>query len=558
VAEDFGDHGAELVPGDHVAGYQIEAQIGRGGMAVVYRALDLRLGRPVALKVLAPHLSTDEAFRQRFIRESQAAAGVDHPHIIPVFEAGQAGDVLFIAMRYVAFGDVRALIEAEGPLAANRTASMATQVASALDAAHAYGLIHRDVKPGNILIDRTATSDADHVYLSDFGLSKHSLAATTLTATGQFMGTLDYVSPEQIQGHPADGRADQYALACTVMEMLTGAPPFRRDESMALLWDQLEALPPPVTRRRPDLPAAIDVVIGTALAKSPANRYPTCMDFAVALRQACDVSRVTIRPATAPPAAVPIQAGAAAGAGPGALATPIPLATPAPPTSADAQWPATAMREPAATMYDRPAQRPGGHDTAVPRPTREPATGSLGDAEPRHPSARDTRPLRDDHLVPARRPGPPPRRAGPPPRRSRATVAVAAVAVVAALSAAGYVLTHHSAPRPHHGSAATRTTGPQVTLTPAQVVQAYINAINAEDYRKAWALVGDKGPSYQAYEAGFAGTARDTLTIKNVAGNVVTANLAAAQTNGSTKYYQGTYTVTDGIISKADVEQIGG
>ena len=184
-------------------------------MAVVYRALDLRLGRLVALKVLAPHLGEDEAFRQRFIRESRAAAGVDHPHIIPVFEAGEAGGVLFIAMRYVSHGDVRSLIDAEGRLSPARTATITSQVASALDAAHAHGLVHRDVKPGNILLGQASGSDADHVYLSDFGLSKHSLTPSTLTSTGQFLGTLDYVSPEQIQGHPVDGRADQYALACT-------------------------------------------------------------------------------------------------------------------------------------------------------------------------------------------------------------------------------------------------------------------------------------------------------------------------------------------------------
>ena len=234
----------DLAPGEQLAGYQIQERIGHGGMAVVYRALDLRLGRLVALKVLAPHLGEDEAFRQRFMRESRAAAGVDHPHIIPVFEAGEAAGVLFIAMRYVGHGDVRKLIESEGSLTPERTARIAGQVASALDAAHAHGLVHRDVKPANILLGEASGSDTDHVYLSDFGLSKHSLTPSTLTSTGQFLGTLDYVSPEQIQGQPVDGRADQYALACAVVEMLTGAPPFSRGDSMALMWAQLEAEPP--------------------------------------------------------------------------------------------------------------------------------------------------------------------------------------------------------------------------------------------------------------------------------------------------------------------------
>ncbi len=231
----------DLAPGEQLAGYEIQQQIGRGGMAVVYRALDLRLGRLVALKVLAPHLGEDEAFRQRFMRESRAAAGVDHPHIIPVFEAGEAADVLFIAMRYVGQGDVRSLIEAQGPLSPARTAVITSQVASALDAAHAHGLVHRDVKPANVLLGQASRTDDDHVYLSDFGLSKQSLTPSTLTSTGQFLGTLDYVSPEQIQGQPVDGRADQYALACSVVEILTGVPPFRRDDSMAVMWAQLEA-----------------------------------------------------------------------------------------------------------------------------------------------------------------------------------------------------------------------------------------------------------------------------------------------------------------------------
>ncbi|MGH3306020.1 MAG: serine/threonine-protein kinase, partial [Streptosporangiaceae bacterium] len=287
MTQDVHSGAGDLAPGDRVAGYEIQAQLGRGGMAVVYRALDLRLGRVVALKVLAPELGEDEAFRQRFIRESRAAAGVDHPHIIPVFEAGESAGVLFIAMRYVSGGDVRSQIEAGGPLGPHRVAEIASQVASALDAAHARGLVHRDVKPGNVLLGQASSSGHDHVYLSDFGLSKHSLNPSTLTSTGQFLGTLDYVSPEQIQGHPVDGRADQYALACTVAEMLTGAPPFQRADTMALMWAQLQAAPPRLTERRPELPPAVDQVIARALAKSPGSRYASCRAFAEALTVAC-------------------------------------------------------------------------------------------------------------------------------------------------------------------------------------------------------------------------------------------------------------------------------
>jgi serine/threonine protein kinase len=307
VTQDTQSGPGDLAPGEQLAGYQIQERIGHGGMAVVYRALDLRLGRLVALKVLAPHLGEDEAFRQRFMRESRAAAGVDHPHIIPVFEAGEAAGVLFIAMRYVGHGDVRKLIESEGSLTPERTARIAGQVASALDAAHAHGLVHRDVKPANILLGEASGSDTDHVYLSDFGLSKHSLTPSTLTSTGQFLGTLDYVSPEQIQGQPVDGRADQYALACAVVEMLTGAPPFSRGDSMALMWAQLEAEPPRLTDRRPDLPRAVDEVIAAAMSKSPDGRYASCREFASALAGACQQHRHRPGPPTAVVEPVPAE-----------------------------------------------------------------------------------------------------------------------------------------------------------------------------------------------------------------------------------------------------------
>jgi serine/threonine-protein kinase len=275
----------EFAIGSHLAGYRLDGQIGRGGMAVVYRAHDPRLDRRVALKVLAPDLARDEGFRQRFIRESRTAAAVDHPHIIPVFEAGESGGVLFIAMRYVEGGDVGTLIDQANPLPAARVVRIVTQVASALDAAHARGLVHRDVKPGNILLDSSAASD--HVYLSDFGLSKQSLSSSHLTATGQFLGTLDYVAPEQIESRPVDGRTDLYALGCATFEMLSGSPPFKRDQRLAALWAQLSEPPPALTARRGDLPAAVDQVLAKALAKSPDDRYQTCLDFAAALRGAC-------------------------------------------------------------------------------------------------------------------------------------------------------------------------------------------------------------------------------------------------------------------------------
>ena len=281
------DERGPVPAGARVAGYRVDEQIGRGGMAVVYRAYDLQLDRQVALKVLDPVLAGDGEFRQRFIRESRAAA-VDHPNIIPVFAAGEADGVLFIAMRYVSGPDVRTLIDSTGPLPARRAVDIVAQVAAALDTAHGRGLVHRDVKPANMLLDPApGGSRSDHVYLSDFGLSKQALTGLGLTAAGALVGTLDYAAPEQIENRPVDGRSDLYSLACTAFEMLCGTPPFRRDQHLALLWAQLSAPPPPLTSRRPDLPPAVDQVLAKALAKSPGDRYPRCLDFAEALRAAC-------------------------------------------------------------------------------------------------------------------------------------------------------------------------------------------------------------------------------------------------------------------------------
>ena len=309
AGDSVADVAAGFAAGSRVAGYRLEGQIGQGGMAVVYRAHDERLDRQVALKILAPALAADDAFRQRFIRESRAAAAVDDPHIIPVFEAGEAAGVLFIAMRYVGGGDMRTLMDREGPLSAGRAAAIVSPVASALDAAHVAGLVHRDVKPANVLVD-AQPGRPDHVYLSDFGLSQG--AASSLTGTGQFSGTLEYIAPEQIEGKAVDGRADEYALACAAFELLTGAPPFRRDEAMAVMYAQLSEPPPPLTSRRPDLPPAADQVFARALAKAPADRYPSCREFADALRAAFGLqpydSGLGTVPADHPPTQIARQA----------------------------------------------------------------------------------------------------------------------------------------------------------------------------------------------------------------------------------------------------------
>jgi serine/threonine-protein kinase len=279
---------AGLAPGSRVAGYLLEGQAGAGGTAAVFRARDERLGRVVALKLLAAGLTGDEGFRRRFLREARAVAAVDHPHIIPVYEAGEADGVLFIAMRFVAGGDLRAVVSREGGLTPERAAAFISPVASALDAAHAAGLVHRDVKPANMLVDR-GPGRPEHVYLSDFGLARGMLSSSGLTSAGQFLGTPDYAAPEQISGAAVDGRADQYGLACVVYTILAGSVPFEREQPMAVLYSHLFHPPPRVTRVRPDLPAAVDEVLGRALAKEPGDRYASCGAFADALRQALGV-----------------------------------------------------------------------------------------------------------------------------------------------------------------------------------------------------------------------------------------------------------------------------
>ena len=284
----LGPETRELEPGEVVAGYRVEARIGAGGMAVVYRARDEKMQRLAALKVMAPEWAAEREFRERFVLESRAAAKVDHPHVIPVYKAGEDGGMLFITMRLVSGGDLRGVMQREGRggLAPGRALELLAPVAAALDAAHAAGLVHRDVKPTNILID-AGPGGAERVYLSDFGLTKDALSDEPLTQSGHYLGTPFYSAPEQAQGKKdLDGRADQYALACVAFERLTGSPPFPRDSVLAALSAHLTEPPPRLTLQRRDLPAAADAVLARALAKAPADRYPSCSDFTGALATA--------------------------------------------------------------------------------------------------------------------------------------------------------------------------------------------------------------------------------------------------------------------------------
>ena len=278
---------ADLAPDTTFGDYRIERVLGRGGMSVVYLAEHQGLKRRVALKVLSPQLAEDPRFRERFVRESQVAASIDHPNVIPIYEAGEAEGQLFIAMRYVEGTDLRALLHEEGRLEEGHAVGILLQVAGALDAAHARGLVHRDVKPGNILVARAEGSTAgEHVYLSDFGLTKRAASDSGVTGTGQFVGTLDYASPEQFEGKTLEPRADVYSLGCVLYECLAGHPPFRRESDAAVMYAHLLEDPPPLTGQRPGLPEEIDRVIERATAKKPEQRFESAGELGTAARVA--------------------------------------------------------------------------------------------------------------------------------------------------------------------------------------------------------------------------------------------------------------------------------
>jgi hypothetical protein len=414
------------------------------------------------------------------------------------------------------------------------------------------------------------TSRPDHLYLSDFGLAKPSAAASGLTATGQFFGTVDYVAPEQIQGDPLDGRTDQYALACAAFEMLSGSPPFQRENGMAVISAQLSEPPPSLSARVPGLPADADRVIAKALAKSPADRYDRCLDFAEALLAACGpeaagagvgLAGVLYSPTQAAMPMTPATAADAGGPGP---AQP-PSATPGHPVEGTGHPPAGAgfsppppagfpPQPPIRTGFPPPPAEP---DPATPRWSGQPDPGYRGD------------------------------RGGRDRRRSRGafTVGLVAALIVLFFAAAGvtYLVLHKtrdtglsavgsgatagssapsapasSAPTaPASSSALPASPSPPPPGVLAATVRSYYAAINHHRYARAWRLGGrNTGETYHAYISGFAGTAHDTVTIQSVSGDVVTAQLVAQQTNGTVKTYQGSYTVEGGVITRFSVQQV--
>jgi serine/threonine protein kinase len=278
-----------LEPTAIIAGYRIEAAVGRGGMGVVYRATQLALERPVAIKLIATERAQDPVFRSRFERESRLAASIEHVNVIPVYEAGEDDGLLYIVMRLVEGVDLAQLLEHDGSLEPARAARLVGQLAGALDAAHARGLVHRDVKPANVLL---TLDEPEHLYLTDFGVAKQLGAGGGMTRAGGWVGTLDYLAPEQIRGEATGPGGDVYALAGLLCHCLTGRVPFPRETEPAKLWAHVNAAPPAPSRMQPGLPAAIDDVVARGMAKAPEERFQSAGDLARACARALEVPEI--------------------------------------------------------------------------------------------------------------------------------------------------------------------------------------------------------------------------------------------------------------------------
>jgi tRNA A-37 threonylcarbamoyl transferase component Bud32 len=319
----------ELSSGQVFAGWRIERELARGGMGVLYLARHPRLPRTDVIKVLSPLLSNDQRFRERFLREVTRMSTLSHPHLMTIHDSGEAEDgTLYLVMPFVAGGDLRALLKQGGPLPPARAVKLVSQLAAALDAAHRLGVVHRDVKPENVLLASVEPDDSDHALLTDFGISREDMATNTLTATGELLLTPAYASPEQVLGQTVDARADQYALACILYELLTGEPPYRNDVQVVMLMAHVQE-PIPKLAPRLGLPPAIDDVIARGMAKSPGDRFPSCRALAQAASAALGVSAEVQREAVdiretlpAPPPGPPAQPPVAPLPPPGPSATP--------------------------------------------------------------------------------------------------------------------------------------------------------------------------------------------------------------------------------------------
>jgi serine/threonine-protein kinase len=433
-----------------IAGYRLDGYIGGSDAGAVYLARKERRDRQVALKVLAPERAGEAAFRTRLIRDSQTVTTVQHPNIIPVYQAGDVDGTVYVAMHYAPGGDTRSLLNRLGPLPLDLAGTIVTQIGSALDAAHARGLIHRDVKPANILLgagrvagdglpDQAAGSPGQ-LYLSDFGMAPDTSLNEVIT--GQLTSRLDYVAPEQIEGQALDGRADLYSLACVGFELLCGSPLFEADQGLTVMYAQLYAPPPAASARRSDLPAAVDHVLAKALAKNPADRYPTCTQFAQDLSEALALTR---RPPPRAPSRPPFLV----------LRAPV---APAPVA------PAPVQVAPAALSSPKPAAPEPDH--AGPGPEQPPAG-------PGEPSGGNEAPTAD--------PQPSSRRRGPVKLlvAAGAVVIVAAAAVAIGVSATGSghpAAQAAAAPRPAATSAATPASAPTPSPSSSHTLSASAEA----------------------------------------------------------------------------------
>ncbi|HUC00047.1 MAG TPA: serine/threonine-protein kinase, partial [Solirubrobacterales bacterium] len=315
----------ELADGDEFAGYRIDRRLGRGGMGILYLAIEPGLERRVALKLIAPEAAADEVFTRRFAEESRIAASIEHPNVVPIYAAGEVDGIPYIAMRYVAGSDLGRRIAREGRIPPEQAAALIAQVGNGLDAIHAAGLVHRDVKPANVLL--SGDEGAEHAYITDFGVARNVATQSGLTQTGRFVGTLDYVAPEQISGGPIDARVDVYALGCLLYKLLTGQVPFPREGEAARLYAHLNDPPPAPSLYVPEVPMALDDVVIRAMSKQPGDRYPSAGDLGRAAQAALSGTAVALPERT-------VATGAAATVESAVVAPPEPEppASPAPPT----------------------------------------------------------------------------------------------------------------------------------------------------------------------------------------------------------------------------------
>ena len=355
---------AQVKIGSIFAGYRIEGVLGRGGMGVVYLAEQPELGRKVAIKVIAPALASDPDYLERFRRESRLAAAIEHPNAIPIYEAGVADeDMPYLVMRYVEGEDLSSLLRREGRLVARRAAAIVDQIAGALDEAHARGLVHRDIKPANVIVE--SRRGTEHAYLTDFGLTREMDASSGVTATGRWVGTIDYASPEQIQGRPVDARCDVYALGCVLFASLTGRLPFERAEDVAKLYAHVSEPPPKPSTVIPELDPEIDRVVTRAMAKDPDSRFPSAGDF----------GRAALAAATGAPVGEPERSVATGEAAPPTEPAPPPI-PPTKPSDTPPPEPESTVQSPAARPTMAPsteeatAAKPPAPPPERPRPTR--------------------------------------------------------------------------------------------------------------------------------------------------------------------------------------------